>query len=220
MNILLLEDDEGFGSSIEDFLSECGYQVTWVKDGQTAYEIIYENSFDLFLFDINVPHINGLKLLAEIRSSSNQTPTIFLTSFKDIQTVKTAFCSGCDDYLKKPFDLDELILRIEALMKRTGFLKNNIDFKNGYTFDLQNKRVFFEGNDANITSKAIELLILLLRQKNKIVSKDEIINSVWGFEEEFSEGSLRVYINRLKKIVGNESIINIKGLGYKLLIHE
>lgn len=217
MKILLLEDDIGFGSSLEDFLSESGYHVVWTQDGEKAYEIAYETNFDLFLFDINVPSISGLNLLAEIRKLGNNTPTIFITSFKDLKTVKQAFANGCDDYLKKPFDIDELLLRIEALAKRIGIC-NDISFPNGYQFNTSEQQVLLNGKPFHLTTKELELFNLLLKHKNRIVLKNQIINALWAYDEEYSDGSLRVYINKIKKIVGNDALVNIKGQGYKLII--
>lgn len=218
MKILLLEDDIGFGSSLEDFLSESGYHVIWAQDGEKAYEIAYETNFDLFLFDINVPSISGLNLLAEIRKLGNNTPTIFITSFKDLKTVKQAFANGCDDYLKKPFDIDELLLRIEALAKRIGICNDYISFPNGYQFNTIEQQVLLNGKPFHLTTKELELFNLLLKHKNRIVLKNQIINALWAYDEEYSDGSLRVYINKIKKIVGNDALVNIKGQGYKLII--
>jgi len=220
LKILLLEDDRLFGESLEDFLNEAGFCVIWAEDGQTALEYIYDEKFDLLLLDINVPYISGLELLKQIRATHNNTPAIFLTSFKDKETLASGFESGCDDYLKKPFDLDELLMRIDAIMKRSGKHIKIIDFKNGYYFDMQEKRVCLEGQDISMPQKMLDLLMLFIDNKNKIISKELIETTVWGYDEEFSDGSLRVYITKLKKIVGNESLHNFKGIGYKLSINE
>ena len=117
-NILVLEDDELFASTLEDFLSEEGFAVDLAFNGEQCLDLNYEKKYDLYIFDINVPKINGLDLLKQLRNAGDLTPSIFLTSYKDKDTLHQGFLNGCDDYLKKPVDLDELILRIKALLKR------------------------------------------------------------------------------------------------------
>ena len=116
--ILVLEDDELFASTLEDFLTDENLIVDIANDGEKCLALNYEKNYDLYIFDINVPKINGLELLEQLRKSKDNTPTIFLTSYKDKDTLQDAFIKGCDDYLKKPVDLDELLLRIKALLKR------------------------------------------------------------------------------------------------------
>ena len=116
--ILVLEDDELFASTVEDFLSDEGFIVDIATDGEECLSLNYNKNYDLYIFDINVPKITGLDLLSNLRESEDNTPTIFLTSYKDKDTLHNAFLKGCDDYLKKPVDLDELLLRIKALLKR------------------------------------------------------------------------------------------------------
>lgn len=219
MRVLLLEDDEIFGATLEDFLDEIDFETVWCKDGQDALEISYETKFDIFLLDINVPKINGLDFLRQIRQNHCNAPAIFLTSFKDQETIKNAFGLGCDDYLKKPFELDELELRIRAVLSRCGLGQNFYHFRNGCIFDFVTKRLTCEGKEINLGTKILDLLELLLKNKNKIVSKEHIAQTIWTFGEEISDGSLRVYVNKLRKILDIQ-IINAKNLGYQFLENE
>lgn len=214
--ILILEDDDLFASSLEDFLTEEGFEVDIVKDGHECLELNYIKNYDLYIFDINVPKINGLDLLAQLRHSDDNTPTIFLTSYKDKDTLHDAFLKGCDDYLKKPVDLDELILRIKALLKRNKKQFEIIELSNNFRFDPINKRVYENDIDINLPVKVLDLMELFLENKGEIVTKNMIISKLWTTEEEYSEGSIRVYINQIKKILGKEAICNIKGVGYKI----
>ena len=216
LRVLLLEDDEIFGATLEDFLDEIGFEVVLLRDGESALEISYESKFDIFLLDINVPKLNGLDLLRRIRQNHCSVPAIFLTSFKDQETIKNAFGLGCDDYLKKPFELEELELRIRAVLARCGLGQNFYHFKNGCVFDFIEKKLTLNSKEINLGTKILDLLELLLKNKNKIVSKEEISHTIWNFEEEFSEGSLRVYVNKLRKILDIQ-IINAKNLGYQFL---
>lgn len=214
--ILLLEDDELFASTIEDFLDDEGFNVDVANDGEECLTLNYTNNYDLYIFDINVPKINGLDLLKQLRDSSDETPTIFLTSYKDKDTLHDAFLKGCDDYLKKPVDLDELLLRIKALLKRNKKQFNSIYLPNNLTFEPNSKRVLNNGIDLNLPVKVLELIELFIENRGEIVTKDMIISKLWATQEEYSEGSIRVYINHIKKILGKDCLLNIKGIGYKV----
>jgi len=214
--ILVLEDDELFLETLEDFLSDEGFIVHRATNGEEVLELCYENSYDLYLFDINVPKLNGIDLLKELRKNNDDTSTIYLTSYKDKEMLTKGFMTGCDDYLKKPVDLDELLLRIQSLLKRSGKSFSEIKLTEELTFEPKSRRVLKNGEDLYIANKVIDLLELFLERKDAIITKDMIIDKLWGFEEDYSEGSIRVYINNLKKLVGKEKIKNIKGVGYKI----
>lgn len=214
--ILVLEDDELFLETLEDFLEDEGFEVQTASNGEEVIEIAYESSFDLYLFDINVPKLSGIEVLSELRKSSDNTPTIYLTSYKDKDKLTQGFLAGCDDYLKKPVDLDELILRINSLLKRSGKFFEEIKLNDELSFNPKNRRVLKDGEDIYIAAKVIDLLELFLENRDTIITKEMIIDKLWDFDEEYSEGSIRVYINNLKKIIGKESIKNIKGIGYKI----
>ncbi|RXK00955.1 DNA-binding response regulator [Arcobacter sp. CECT 8986] len=214
--ILVLEDDELFAQTLEDFLEEEGYFIDIAQDGQKALDLNYENNYDLYLLDINVPKINGLELLSQLRQSGDETPAIYLTSYKDKQTLEDGFSCGCDDYIKKPVDLDELNLRIKSILKRCGKLLEEISISEDIKFNPSTKRVYKNGTDLNTPIKIAFLLELFLENKDSIVTKEMIISKLWSTSEEYSEGSIRVYINNLKKIIGKDKITNIKGIGYKL----
>ena len=211
IKILIMEDDELFCETLEDFLSEDGFEITTANDGEKAQDLCYEQSFDLLLLDVNVPHINGFDLLKSLRTSAKNTPAIFITSFRDKDSIKEGFLSGGDDYMSKPIDLDELRFRINALLKRSHKLQNSLMIKD--------KEYLAQDGvlDHKQLSQKVKLLLdLLLENQNHIVSKEQIFQSVWRWDESPSEASLRVYINDLKKILGKEAISNHKGIGYRL----
>ena len=215
-NILLLEDDELFASTVEDFLTDEGFEVDIAKDGEECLELNFKKNYDLYIFDINVPKINGLELLEQLRTSGDNTPSIFLTSYKDKDTLQTAFLNGCDDYLKKPADLDELLLRIKALLKRNKKQFDIINLSKSITFNPANKRVYENEIDLNLPIKVLELMELFVENRGEIVSKEMIISKLWSTSQEYSEGSIRVYINQIKKLFDKDTILNIKGVGYKI----
>ncbi|MDD2291560.1 MAG: response regulator transcription factor [Aliarcobacter sp.] len=215
-NILLLEDDELFASTVEDFLTDEGFEVDIAIDGEECLELNFKKNYDLYIFDINVPKINGLELLEQLRTSGDNTPSIFLTSYKDKDTLQTAFLNGCDDYLKKPADLDELLLRIKALLKRNKKQFDIIKLSETLSFNPSNKRVYENDIDLNLPVKVLELFELFVENRGEIVTKEMIISKLWATNEDYSEGSIRVYINQIKKLFDKDTILNIKGVGYKI----
>lgn len=216
MEILLLEDDELFCESLVDFLEEFDFSIDVAVDGQEVLDKTYENNYDLYIFDINVPKINGLELLKMLRDGKDSTPAIFLTSYKDQDTLHTGFLNGADDYLKKPVDLDELYLRIQSLMKRNGYIQEGVKISDNTIFVYQNQKLIVDGKDVDIPIKVNMLLNLLVINKNKIVSKQQIMDTLWSAQEECSDGSVRVYINQIKKLIPNLDLRNIKGVGYQI----
>jgi len=212
IKILLLEDDLLFAESLEDFLDEEGYGVEVVHNPNAALDLTFANNYDLYLLDINLPIMSGIEFLDALRQSGDTTPAIFLTSYQDKEVMKEGFLKGCDDYLKKPVDLEELGFRIASVMKRyRGDVKQCI---NNICIDIEQKRVYKDEVEVEVTLREFDLIALLFRNKDKVVSKDMITNALWSSEEEGSDGAIRVYINRLKKILDSKSIKNIRGLGY------
>ena len=218
IKILLLEDDELFSLSLIDYLEEFSeVNITHVNNSTEMLELIYENRYDLYLLDINLPDISGLDLLKDIRNATDDTPTIFLTSYKDKETLTQGFENGADDFLTKPFDMDELILRINSLMKRVK-KQNQISLGN-IEINFDTKEVKVNKNTVKFSLKALELFELFYQNNNAIVTKDMIINRLWTTNESYSEGSIRVYVNSIKKLfVDSElfKVTNIKNIGYKI----
>jgi len=218
INILLLEDDELFSLSLIDYLEEFGeFNVTHVNNSQKLLELTFENRYDLYLLDINLPDICGLDLLKELRFSSDETPAIFLTSYKDKETLKEGFHSGADDFLTKPFDMDELVLRINSLIKR--FKKHSVVSIGNLEFNFDNKTVTKDGIIIKFSLKALDLFELFYQNNHSIVSKEMIINKLWNVNEEYSEGSIRVYVNNIKKLFDDDTVFtisNLKNIGYKI----
>lgn len=217
MKILLVEDDELFCETIEEFLSDIGYEIDVAKDCSSAINLTYENRYDLYILDINLPDSTGLELLKSLRDSDDETSAIFLTSYKDSDTLKDGFKSGADDFLRKPVDLDELELRIKALLKRSGKTIEAIDLRENTSFNPQTKIIYQDDIEVKVPAKVIELLELFLQyNKKQIITKEMIIEHLWDSCEEYSDGSIRVYINNIKKLLPDGAISNIKSIGYKV----
>jgi len=213
--ILLLEDDTLLGESIVDLLEDNNFTVSHSKNGQDALDLTFKKKFNLYLFDINVPLIDGITLLKELREADDITPTIFLTSHKDKEKLKDSFLSGADDYITKPFDNDELIFRIKAILRRTQ--TQEIKCINLLCLDEEHKQFIYDGKDLELSKKEYELLVLLMKHINKTVTKESIIDTLYSSSDVASDGAIRVYINRLKQILPQMKIENIRGIGYKLV---
>ena len=215
MKILLLEDNELFASTLKEYLELENFEVQLAPTVEKLFNLTFDNNYDLYLFDINLPTSSGLEALLNLRHSNDNTPCIFLTSYKDKETLKDGFNSGADDYMTKPFDEDELILRIHALLKRNNKIINNIKINN-LEFN-PNTNIFCRDNkEIKVSKKITDLFILFYENKDKIITKEMIINKLWPISANYSEGSIRVYISKLKDILGSNKIINIKGQGYKI----
>ncbi len=215
IKILILEDDILFAQTLEDFLSEEGFEITLSHDGERASELCYEQYFDLLLLDVNVPKLNGFELLKSIRKNRQETPTIFITSFNNKESIKKGFMSGADDYLIKPIDLDELLLRIIALLKRAHLYEKSIEIGD-ISYSTEKHQLTIKNQNFILSNKVALLLELFLANPHTIITKDQIYSKLWKWNEEPSSASLRVYINELKKLLGKEKILNHKGVGYSL----
>ena len=214
--ILLVEDDETLSELISEYLSEQGYDVTVRTDAKAALDTAYERNFDILILDVKLPKGDGFSLLRELRRLGDDTPAIFTTSLNALQDLELGYKSGCDDYLKKPYELKELLLRIQILLKRKFSHVNDefIELNGGYKFYPSSKTLRQNGQIVNLSNKESELLALFLENKNALLSKEAIFEKIWNYGEEPSELSLRVYVKNLRRILGKDAIINRRGDGY------
>lgn len=210
--ILILEDDQLFNETLQDFLEEEGYACEAVLDPYSALDLTFENHYDLYLFDVNLPYESGFDLLGKLRESGDTTPTIFLTSRDDKGSLKEGFGVGADDYMKKPIDFDELQLRIEAILRRQT--RTQTVQIGAYSLDIKNKLLYHNGNTVELTTKVIELLVLFVHSKGELVTNEYIKEQLWTANQMPSEGSIRVYVAQLKKLFP-EYISNVRGVGYR-----
>ncbi len=219
-SILLLEDDLLLAETIEDYLSEYHFEIEKCHTSAEVLKKCYERNFDLYLFDINVPGIDGLNLLKLLRESEDDTPAIFITSYREVAALERGFAYGCHDYIKKPFDLDEMRIRIEAVIARNRKMSENIVKFSPFIWYDRDLRAFFEkGVPLQVPIKVIYLMELFLENPNQIVTREMIVQKLWSPMENPSFGSIRVYITKLKKIIGKERIANLKGLGYRFIMN-
>ncbi len=207
MKILLLEDDTILSQTMLQILEQENYEVTLVNDGEEVLSATYDDKFDLYLFDINVPLLNGMDTLKLLRQADDNTPTFFITALIDIKSTLEGFNCGCDDYIKKPFDLDELLARIQAILKR----KNPVIQYQDITFDLLENRVLKDNKEVALGNVEKEIFSLLIRNIDITVNK----STFFDYMNKPSDTALRVVISKLKKLL-DLNISNTKGIGYKL----
>ena len=213
MKILLLEDDTALASILVDYLED-EYEVVQTYSMKKALSLSEDGKFDLYIFDINVPDGDGISLLKELREFHDNTPTIFITAFHDTKYLKSAFESGANDFIKKPFDLEELGQRIINIKRQFG-LDSKISIEEGILFDMQTHSVETALKKYTMTHKESDFLHYLYKNRTRVVSSDELLQNIWEFEEMPSDDAVRTVIKNLRKYVGKEHIINVRGEGYK-----
>lgn len=216
MKILLLEDDVILQEIIEEFLIENSYEVDSFYDGEKALDAIGNSHYDLLLLDVNVPSINGFEILSYLRDIGNTTPAIYITSLAGINDLKKGFELGADDYLKKPFDLEELQVRIEHIAK-VNYLQDEIEF-NGMRFIPKAHQIYIGEKLIEMRQKEAQVLEYFVQNQGKIISCDEIIENVWRDENVPTHATIRTYIKNLRKMFDKEYFHNIKGEGYRFNI--
>jgi DNA-binding response OmpR family regulator len=227
-NLLLVEDDEYLGFIISDLLRENNYAVVLAKTGNEGYEAYLKETFDLCLLDIMLPEKDGITLAKEIRKINEQTPIIFLTAKSMEQDKITGFKAGADDYLVKPFSMPELLLRIEAILKRykksESTTENKVFFEIGkYLFDANNFELIYENDKKILTKKEANLLKLLCIHQNNVIDRQTLLKVVWGENDYFLGRSMDVFITRLRKYLAKDAsikIINVHGVGFMLEINR
>ncbi len=211
--ILLLEDDKILSETLIELLESEGFEVAHVTDGQKALDITFETHFDLYLFDVNVAYISGFELLKSLRESKDMTPAIFITALTDIASLSHGFSIGADDYIKKPFDFDELLVRINALLRKSYKSYNEKINLGEFYFSIEKEELYHKGVFIPLSPYELKITKLLFQNIDKTVKKEDILNFI-GEGKEMSEGALRVHINKLRKI--GLPITTIKRVGYRL----
>jgi len=212
--ILLVEDDLILSETLCELLQTQGYDVTLATTGNQALEVTYEQSFEIMLFDVNIPDFDGFELLKILRESGNSIPCIFLTSLSDIASLSRGFEVGADDYLKKPFDFDELLVRIQALLRKSFASKENEIKYGDLVYKITHNELLQDNELIAFAPLESKLLCFFFKRINETITKQELLYELDNVNES-SEGALRVYITKLRK-AGLE-IQTIKGTGYRLV---
>jgi DNA-binding response OmpR family regulator len=216
MKVLLLEDELMLQSAIREYLTDTGYEVTAFEDGQDAYKSAFEDNYDLFIFDINTPGIDGLSLLDTLQKEKKFVPTIFISAITEIEQISKAYELGCYDYLKKPFHLKELGLHIERLLKIADIrAKSFIKISKMYSYDLESKSLLFDGQAQVLTAKQAQIMELFATNINKVVDFEMLRHYVWD-DSPVDNAIIRAEIHRVRQVLKEDLITTLKGIGYIL----
>jgi len=217
MKILILEDESILALSMREFLEDCGYEVNCFSHSEEAYDAIYETVYDLLLLDVKVlGEKNGFEMLELLRKDGNKTPAIFITSLTDIDDLSRGYECGACDYIRKPFDLAELKLRVEQVIKLHCFSSadESIELPFGYSYDLKKMKLTFEGQNIPLSKTETKILELLIKQRGNVVSYEMFWEEVWG--EWIDPTNIRVQVGNLRKNLKKDFIKNIRGVGYSI----
>ena len=214
MRLLLVEDDELLGDAVKTGLTQFGYVVDWLKDGESARSAIKTETFELIILDLNLPKLSGINLLQNIRCDQNTTPVIILTACESVEDRIKGLDSGADDYIVKPFDLNELSARIRALIRRSqGRADTALQYRN-ITIDPASHSVTVDNVLINVPRREFALLQKLLENSGQVLSRDQLMQSIYGWDDDVDSNALEVHIHNLRKKLNANFIRTIRGVGY------
>jgi len=215
MKILLLEDDIMLNDTITQYLISVGHFVKSVKDGKRCVQLLEQEKFDLLVLDINVPHIDGLSILENLDKENKMVPTIFISALIDIEDITRAFDIGCHDYLKKPFHLKELTLRIDKILKTRDVPMTHKRLSKSYSFDCENMTLYFNNEPQIISKRQLQIIELLTNNRSLVCNYDMFRDYVWD-DDLIDNATIRAEVNRVKKVLKEDFINNIRGVGYMI----
>ncbi len=221
--ILLCEDDENLGMLLREYLITKGYDTTLCYDGEEGLKAFHNDNFDICILDVMMPKKDGFTLAMDIRHTNTSVPIVFLTARALKEDIIEGFRIGADDYLTKPFSMEELTFRVEAILRRvqgTKVKEKNVYNLGDYVFDKQKQTLSFGEESKKLTTKENDLLLLLCQNMNEILQRDFALKKIWVDDNYFNARSMDVYITKLRKLLSKDErvqIINVHGKGYKLV---
>jgi two-component system OmpR family response regulator len=224
VKVLLAEDDENLGSLLREYLQAKSYETHWVTDGDKAFKSFEKNKYDICILDIMMPVKDGFTLAKEIRMLNREVPIIFLTAKSMKEDVFEGFSIGADDYITKPFSMEELLYRMQAILRRTkGDISKKQEIYNigKYRFDTNKHLLILEDKEQRLTTKESDLLGLLCNNANQVLERNFALRTIWIDDNYFNARSMDVYITKLRKYLKEDpsiEIMNIHGTGYKLIM--
>ena len=224
IKILFAEDDVNLAKVLMAYLTEKGYEVSHATNGEIAYELFCQNSYDICRIDVMMPLMDGFTLAQEIRKVDKKIPLIFLTAKALQEDMIKGLSIGGDDYITKPFPRDVLLARIQALLRRTVQTEEDngiIQLTSSILFDKKRQLITINGVEKKITTREVELLQLLIEKKNDVLERGYALKKIWGDDSWYNSRNMDVYINKLRKLFKEDNtiqIINVHGVGFKLII--
>ncbi len=222
--VLLAEDDENLGSLLQEYLQAKDFETDWVTNGDRAFRYFEQYHYDLCIFDVMMPVKDGFSLASDVRIMNSNIPIIFLTAKSMKNDVLEGFSRGADDYITKPFSMEELLFRIEAILRRTKGKKGEdkqIWEIGKFNFDVKKQELILKGNSQKLTTKESDLLKLLCNNMNEVLERNFALKAIWIDDNYFNARSMDVYITKLRKYLKGDpgvQIINVHGKGYKLVV--
>ncbi|MGE8114171.1 response regulator [Pseudomonas sp. NPDC086566] len=214
MRLLLLEDDTALGEGICDGLRQAGYTLDWLRDGLSGLHALQHEGFDLVVLDLGLPRLDGIELLRRVRAAGNSLPVLILTARDSLDDRITGLDAGADDYLVKPFDLNELKARLRALLRRSAGRATVLIEHAGVSLDPATQQVHYKGVEVILTPKEYRLLHELLAQPGKVFTRERLTQLLYGWDEEPESNTLEVNIYHLRKKLFNGLIRTVRGIGY------
>ncbi len=214
MRLLLVEDDKMLGDGLRTGLKQAGYTVDWLQDGISAEQALTTEQFDLVVLDLGLPGQSGLAVLKHLRQRGNTVPVLILTARDSIEDRVQGLDAGADDYLIKPFDLDELTARLRALQRRHSGRPETVITHGKVQLDPAARKVQLDGKDVNIVGREFALLQILLENRGRVIPRAQLEEKLYGWEGEVESNSLEVFIHHLRKKLGRNLIRTVRGVGY------
>lgn len=215
MKILLMEDDAVLSDILLDYLRE-SWSVDYAFNSEEVYKKLDSNRYDLFIFDINVAGKNGLELLAQLREFNDTTPTIIITAYTDTSYLKKAFELGAHDYIRKPFELEELDARIQNTQKLFNIDSSaEVSITKDILFNAQTRTIIKDSQEYILSQKDSEILSYFVKNRQRVITNEELTQNIWDFDHIPSDATIRSHIRTLREIIGKEKILTIRGVGYK-----
>lgn len=226
IKILLAEDDDNLGLLLNSFIKAKGFEVDLARNGKEALEKFNSGNYQFLILDVMMPELDGFSVAKEVRNIDKKVPILFLTAKTMKEDKLEGFSIGADDYLTKPFSMEELVARIEAILKRSEVNNSPLqkEFKVGkFVFDPEKRTISLDGKEERLTTKENHLLKLLTKNKNEVLDRQAALRAIWGDDNYFNGRSMDVYIAKLRKILRQDEsieIMNIHGRGFKLIDHS
>ncbi|NQY24847.1 MAG: response regulator transcription factor [Campylobacteraceae bacterium] len=216
MKVLLLEDDLALSDILYDHLEHNGFDVSLATSGDEALEFFVDEVFDFAIMDINTPNMTGLEVLKIIRNDYKlKTPVIMITAYQDTKHLKDAFENEVDDYIKKPFDLEEFDQRINRICRHFALNQNNSLDLGGIIFNPNECELIIKNKKISLAKKERDILRYFVTHKSRVISSEELLQNIWKYDEQPTDATIRVYIKNLRELLGKERITTIRALGYK-----
>lgn len=216
MRVLLAEDDPLLGDGLKTALQAEGYTVDWFKDGQQSLHAALDESFDIMILDLGLPGLDGLEVLYTLRDRKKDLPVLILTARDTLDDRVKGLDLGADDYLSKPFDLDELAARLRSLIRRSHGRSTTLLEYGGIVLDPATQTIRQEGNEVELTSREFKVLRYLLENLGRVVSRRHLEETVYGWDAEIGSNALEVHIHNLRKKLGQQVIKTVRGVGYRI----